>query len=133
MAHTNNKLKGNGMSDLIKNEDLAKTIIEQQEEIKALKAQIDTLSTAAWEIHQNIYFIDDDDEIGYVDDKFVMNLAEAINKTPQHCLDDVRADAELSGARGFKQEMMELTTPINQPLIDGVFIVYASKIRNKYK
>ena len=28
------------MSDLIKNEDLARTIIEQQEEINALKAEV---------------------------------------------------------------------------------------------
>ena len=35
------------MSDLIKNEDLAKTIIDQQEEIKALKARIENSKSDA--------------------------------------------------------------------------------------
>ena len=62
------------------------------DENNGLRAHINTLSSATLKIHQNIYFKDDDD-IGRIDDEFVMLLAKAINKTPRQCLASAKADA----------------------------------------
>lgn len=82
------------MSDLIRAEDLAKTIVSQQEEINALKAKIDLIADYVYNLEatrgETIIFR-----------QKTLNFIE--DKTPQQCLADVRADV----IKDFKKWCLE--------------------------
>jgi len=122
-------------------------IDEQKEEIKALMAQVeltrDRLRTlielsldneykieGEWGCGRSIEQLRND---GLMPDE-IINAEDALNKTPQQCLADVRADAELKGAKEFKSYI--LSTNLSKNLsghVSGAFVLFENKLKDKAK
>jgi hypothetical protein len=94
-----------------------------QQEIAELKSQISLIKRLADGLMDSKSGIDYSGKMN--------GLLDAIDKAPQQCLVNVRADAKLSGATGFKDEMLAASTPMLHPHIEGVFAVYEIKLKEQ--
>lgn len=97
------------------------------ERINGLMAMVDILQRAAKQTDNQFRIHAKLDS----DTKTILSCA--LNKTPAQCLASVKADAKLSGAKGFKDEMLAATRAMIHPHIEGVFAVYEIKLREQGK
>ncbi len=81
------------MSDLIKNEDLARTIVEQNVEINSLKSQVELYRRELVSNSETFIMLDDYTHPNVECDAPAAAIDELLNKTPQQCLADVRSAA----------------------------------------